>query len=134
MWFTIKRKRKRKIDCSHQKYKRPARLLIHNRLEHFAPQCGVNYKRVAVRNTKRCWGSCSSLGNLNFNYKILFLPHCLRDYIIVHELCHLKELNHSERFWREVELVTPNYIYLKDELRRLEKTHGTSLIGLHKYR
>ncbi len=131
MWFF--KKRKQKVDSGHQKYKQAARELVHQRLQHFAPQCGVIYKRVAIRNTKRSWGSCSSLGNLNFNYKILFLPPCLRDYIIVHELCHLKELNHSEKFWREVELVSPNYAQHKDELRYIEKTHGTSPLALAKY-
>ncbi len=131
MWFL--KKRKKKADISHQKYKNVARVMIHGRLQHFAPKCEVVYKRVAIRNTKRSWGSCSSLGNLNFNYKLLFLPSCLRDYVIVHELCHLKELNHSERFWREVELVVPDYRQLQAELRQLEKTYGTSLLALAKY-
>lgn len=132
MWFLKKRKRK-SVDANHQKYKLAARELVHHRLQHFAPQCGVMYRRVAIRNTKRSWGSCSSLGNLNFNYKVLFLPQCLRDYIIVHELCHLKELNHGEKFWFEVGLVVPDYDFLKNELRRLEKTHGTSPQALVKY-
>lgn len=131
MWLL--KKRKRKVDANHQKYQQAARALVHHRLQHFAPQCGVVYKRVAIRNTKRSWGSCSSLGNLNFNYKVLFLPPCLRDYIIVHELCHLKELNHSDKFWREVELIVPNYVQHKDELRHIEKTHGTSPLALVKY-
>ncbi len=131
MWFF--RKRKRPGDLSHKKYQQSARILIHERLVFFAPQCGVIYKRVAIRNTKRSWGSCSSLGNLNFNYKLLFLPSCLRDYIIVHELCHLKELNHSKKFWQEVEKVMPNYKYRQAELRQLEKRYGTSLAVFSKY-
>ncbi|USN87872.1 MAG: M48 family metallopeptidase [Candidatus Nomurabacteria bacterium] len=131
MWFF--RKRKRKGDLSHQKFKPEARAVIHSRLKYFAPRCEVVYKRVAIRNTKRSWGSCSSLGNLNFNYKLLFMPPCLRDYIIVHELCHLKELNHSPRFWLEVERVLPNYREHVTALRHMEKTHGTSLKAITDY-
>lgn len=132
MWF-VKLKRKRTKCALHSKFKEPARKIIRERLDHFAPKCNVTYKRIAIRNTKRSWGSCSSLGNLNFNYKLVFLPSCLRDYIIVHELCHLKELNHSHRFWCEVEAVLPNYKDMIKELRYLEKTHGTSVKALADY-
>jgi predicted metal-dependent hydrolase len=99
-----------------------ARVLILERVRHFAPLCEVNVKRVAIRNQKRCWGSCSSLGNLNFNYKLLFLPPCQRDYIIVHELSHLKVLNHSQRFWSEVQKVCPQYKEVTLGLRALERS------------
>lgn len=126
--------KKRTINPSYKKYKEETRRLIISRLEYWAPLCGVNYKRVAIRDTKRCWGSCSSLGNLNFSYKLLFLPKCLQDYIIVHELCHLKELNHSERFWIEVEKVLPEYKNLVNELRLLEKSTRTNITNLEKHR
>ena len=130
MWF-IRVRKKKKVDKVYTEHKEPARVLIHSRLEHWAPLCGVSYKRVAIRNPKRNWGSCSSLGNLNFSYKLLFLPTCLRDYIIVHELCHLKELNHSPKFWAEVEAVMPNYKLFVKELRHMEKTKGTAVRTLH---
>ena len=129
MWFV--KIRKKKVDKLYTEHKESARSLIHSRLEYLAPLCGVSYKKVAIRNQKRSWGSCSSLGNLNFSYKLLFLPPCLRDYIIVHELCHLKELNHSSRFWSEVESVMPNYKEFVRELRHMEKTKGTAVKTLN---
>ena len=104
-----------------------ARLIIHERLEHFAPLCGVVYKRVTIRNQRRRWGSCSSKGNLNFNYRLIFLPTELCDYVIVHELSHLKELNHDTAFWNEVGKILPNYRTLEAELRLVENTHGQHL-------
>lgn len=132
-WF-FRIVRKKKSNPHYLKWKTPARKLIHSRLDHFAPQCEVSYNRVAIRNSKTNWGSCSSLGNLNFNYRLLFLPACLRDYVIVHELCHRKVMNHSPAFWQEVEKVLPNYKSLKAELKRVEKTIGTSERALHNYR
>jgi predicted metal-dependent hydrolase len=80
--------------------------------------------KVSVRNQKTRWGSCSIKGNLSFNYKIAFLPEHIRDYIIVHELCHLKEFNHSRRFWELVVQSIPDY----REIRRILKKHSYSLI------
>jgi len=74
--------------------------------------------RVSIRNQRTRWGSCSKRGNLNFNYKILFLEESFADYIVVHELCHLQELNHSKRFWSLVAQVFPNYRQIRNELRR----------------
>ena len=108
-------------------HKENARLLIHHRLKHFAPLCGVIYKRVSIRNQRRRWGSCSSLGNLNFNYRLIFLPRVLCDYVIVHELCHLKQMNHGPNFWAEVEKVLPNYLTLEAELKIIEKSRGAYL-------
>ena len=65
--------------------------------------------RVSIKNTKSRWGSCSKKGNLNFNYKIALLSQELADYVIVHELCHLGEFNHSKKFWKLVSLTIPNY-------------------------
>jgi predicted metal-dependent hydrolase len=119
MWFL--RVKKKRVSVHYQKHKQQARILIHSRLEYFAPLCEVNYKRVAIRNQRRRWGSCSSSGNLNFNYRLLFLPLELADYVIVHELCHLKEMNHSSAFWKEVAKVLPDYERLERELKVLER-------------
>ena len=79
---------------------------------------GFTYRNVSVRNQKTRWGSCSKRGNLNFNYRILYLPPHLADYLIVHELCHLKEFNHSRKFWQLVEKVFPEYCELRRELKK----------------
>ena len=100
------------------KHKEAARKFIHERLAHWSSFYPFSYGRVAIKNTKRVWGSCSRKGNLNFSYALLFLPRELADYVIVHELCHLKEHNHSARFWSLVAEALPNYRLLRHELRR----------------
>lgn len=110
-----------KVDKHYLQYKVLAKDMIKERLDYWAVLCGVEVKRVAIRNQKTRWGSCSAHGNLNFNYKLLFLPACLSDYIIVHELCHLKELNHGENFWFLVQKQLPNYKDLIQDLRKIEK-------------
>lgn len=83
-------------------------------------------KRIAIRDTRRSWGSCSALGNLNFSYKLLFLPPCIREYVIVHELSHLRVLNHSQDFWAEMGRHMPDYAERRDALRAFERANGTS--------
>lgn len=75
----------------------------------FASRIGVDYGRITIRNQKSRWGSCSSKGNLNFNCLLMLMPHDVIDYVIVHELCHRLEMNHSPKFWQEVEKVIPDY-------------------------
>lgn len=82
---------------------------IWERVQRFAPLVGVSVEKITVRSQKTRWGSCSSKGNLNFNCLLMLCPEEIRDYVVVHELCHRKELNHSARFWAEVEKVLPNY-------------------------
>lgn len=94
------------------------RALVHERLAHFNQYYQYAIGRVSVKFTKRMWGSCSIRGNLNFNASLIHLPAALQDYIVVHELCHLKEHNHSERFWHLVGETLPNYRALRRELRR----------------
>ena len=98
-----------------------ARALVHSRVAHFNRHYGFKIKKIFIKNHKSRWGSCSEKGNLNFNYKLLYLPSAISDYIIVHELCHLAEFNHSPRFWSLVVRTIPNYEELKRELRRLER-------------
>ncbi len=99
-------------------HKERARVFIHERLEYFNTHYQLTYKRVAIKNQKSCWGSCSQNGNLNFNYKLVFLPPHLADYVIVHELCHLAHLNHSPAFWARVAEVCPDFSKHRNELRR----------------
>ena len=83
--------------------------LIPQRVAYFARQVGVTYGRITIRNQKTRWGSCSSKGNLNFNCLLMLAPTEILDYVVVHELCHRKEMNHSKAFWTEVEKVLPDY-------------------------
>lgn len=82
---------------------------IPERVRRYAPIVGVKYGRMTIRNQKSKWGSCSSRGNLNFNCLLMLAPPSVRDYVVVHELCHLVELNHSKRFWSLVAGVLPEY-------------------------
>ena len=113
--------RSRTVTKHYLEHKEKARELTLARLEHFNQHYGFSWKRVAIRNQRTCWGSCTSLKNLNFNYKIIFLPTHLQDYLIVHEMCHLEELNHGPNFWNKVAEVLPSYKKHKKELRHIEK-------------
>jgi predicted metal-dependent hydrolase len=99
--------------------KKDAYLLIKERIEYFNKIYNFKFNKISVKRQISRWGSCSRRGNINFNYKILFLPQALADYIIVHELCHLKEFNHSRKFWDLVSLALPNYLNIRRELRKI---------------
>jgi len=83
--------------------------IIPQRVAYYAEKMGVTYGRITIRNQKTRWGSCSSKGNLNFNCMLMLAPREVLDYVVIHELCHRKEMNHSKRFWKEVEKVMPDY-------------------------
>ncbi len=100
------------------KKREESRRFVMDKIAYFNRFYNFKVGRVFIKNQKTRWGSCSSGGNLNFNYKIIYLRPALSDYLIVHELCHLGELNHSKRFWKLVSLALPNYIELNKELRR----------------
>lgn len=99
-----------------------ARELVLRRLEHFCKIYPFPFRAVSIRHQKTRWGSCSRQGNLNFNAKIAKLAPHLADYIIVHELCHLREMNHSTRFWNLVAKTFPDYKVLRRELRKSDVT------------
>ena len=101
-----------------------AREDIARRVACFAPLVGVSHQRITIRAQKTRWGSCSAKGNLNFNCLLMLCPEAVRDYVVVHELCHRKELNHSTRFWNEVASVLPSY----EEPRKWLKANGNALI------
>lgn len=100
-------------------HKIAARNLVRARLEFYNQKYQLKYNRISIKNTATTWGSCSSRGNLNFNYKIVLLPERLADYIVVHELCHLAALNHSTRFWRLVGESLPDYKLLRAQLKKI---------------
>lgn len=103
---------------SYLKHKEDARIFVLERLAQWNQIYGFSYGRIAIKYTKHLWGSCSRKGNLNFSYALLFLPRELADYIIVHELCHLREPNHGSRFWALVAQALPDYRVRRAELRR----------------
>lgn len=86
-------------------------------IKKFNTMYNFKYNKITIKNHKSKWGSCSSKGNLNFNYRIIFLPRRLAEYIVVHELCHIGELNHSRKYWNLVQKALPNYQALTRELR-----------------
>lgn len=92
-------------------------------LETYAPRIGVTFGRVAIRDQKSRWGSCSAKGNLNFNWKLIMAPEEALRYVVIHELCHRIEFNHSERFWKLVSAQMPEYEAWKKWL----KAHGGEL-------
>jgi len=96
-----------------------ARCLVENRINHFNKFYNFRINRIAIKNQKTRWGSCSSKRNLNFNYKIIYLTPEFADYLIVHELCHLGELNHSKRFWALVFKTIPDYDKINKKLKRI---------------
>ena len=102
---------------------RQARKVIPERVRYYAPRVGVTYGRITIRHQKTRWGSCSAKGNLNFNCLLMLAPPEVLDAIVVHELCHRKEMNHSEKFYREVYRVYPDY----DKWNRWLKEHGRQL-------
>ena len=99
--------------------------VIPDRVRHFAPMVGVTYGRITIRNQRSRWGSCSGKGNLNFNCLLMLTPSFCLDYVVVHELCHRLEMNHSPAFWAQVERVLPDYRKSRDWL----KEHEKELIG-----
>ena len=97
---------------------------IPERVRRFAPIIGVTYGRITIRNQRSRWGSCSGQGNLNFNCLLMLTPPQVRDYVVIHELCHRKEMNHSADFWAQVARVMPDY----KTHRQWLKTHGGGII------
>lgn len=100
------------------RHKGSALVLAKERLAYFNEIYRLTWGKVTIRNQKTRWGSCSKKGNINFNYKIALLPAHLADYIIVHELCHLSEFNHSRKFWDLVAQTVPNHREVRNELKK----------------
>ena len=115
-------RRVRKIPKNYKIYKKKALEIVNERIIFFNQFYGYKWNNIVIRNQKTRWGSCSKKGNLNFNYKIALLPSEVADYIIVHELCHLKEFNHSKRFWNLVSQTIPEYKEIKKQIKVFRKT------------
>lgn len=98
------------LDAAQEKELRErAKSVLAQRTAYFARQVGVTYGRITVRDQKTRWGSCSQTGNLNFNFRLILAPPEVLDYVVVHELCHRRQMNHSAQFWQEVAQVLPDY-------------------------
>ena len=108
-----------------QKLLHRAHILIPQRVAHWAERMGISYGRISVRRQKTRWGSCSSKGNLNFNCTLVLTPAEVMDYVIIHELCHRKQMNHSPKFWQEVAKFSPDH----RSCRAWLKAHSRELIG-----
>lgn len=106
-------------------YKEKARSFVYQRISYWNQIYNFSYNRISIKDTSSLWGSCSRRGNLNFSYKIIFLPRELADYVIVHELCHLKEHNHGARFWQLVAATQPAYARQRRELKKYVLSRGS---------
>ena len=98
--------------------------MIPERVRYYAPLIGVTYGKITIRNQRTIWGSCSAKGNLNFNCLLMLAPPEVLDSVVVHELCHRKEMNHSKKFYAEVRRVFPEYDKWDDWL----KMHGSDIM------
>jgi predicted metal-dependent hydrolase len=101
------------------RYRDTAEAFVERKVHELNRQYGFTIGRITVRNQKTRWGSCSRKGNLNFNYKLLLIPERLADYVIVHEICHIGEFNHSRKFWDLVWQAIPDYAERRAELRKI---------------
>ena len=113
-------------EAEQRLYRDKAREIFEQKVSYYAQMMGVSYGRIAIRDQKTRWGSCSGEGNLNFNWRLIFAPEGVLDYVVVHELAHRKEMNHSPRFWRVVEDTMPEY-------RKYQKWLKENGRGLHRY-
>ena len=111
-------------DAELRELARHAKEVLPEIAAYYAPLVGVGYGRITIRAQRTRWGSCSAQGNLNFNCLLMLTPDDVIEYVVVHELCHRKEMNHSPKFWAEVERVLPNY----RESKRWLKENGPGLI------
>lgn len=103
---------------------------IPERVAYFAPAVGVKYGKITIRKQRSRWGSCSSAGNLSFNALLMLAPPEVLDGVVVHELCHIKQMNHSAAFYREVSRILPDY---KERNKWLKENGHTLLERLPNY-
>ena len=130
-WIALERKKQRprlRLDPRHvseTEARRAVRELIAMLIDEEAPELGVEPKRIQIRDQRSRWGSCSTTGTLSFNWRLVLAPVEVLDYVVVHELCHMREANHSRRFWKLVEARRPDWKKHKDWLDE----HGPELLA-----
>lgn len=113
----------KRLNILEKRYRNAARERFNARAAYFRAITGGDYTSITIRDQKSRWGSCSSRGTLSFNYRLIFAPPHILDYVVVHELCHLTHMNHSRDFWAKVESVMPDY----RECRKWLRDHGHEL-------
>lgn len=113
----------RRLAVMEKRYREAARTRFESRAAYYHKITGGLYTSITVRDQKSRWGSCSSRGTLSFNYRLIFAPPVILDYVVVHELCHLTHMNHSKDFWNMVASVMPEYRLYRNWLRE----HGGEL-------
>jgi predicted metal-dependent hydrolase len=104
----------------YKEHKERARTLINQKITDFNAFYHFNIGRISIRNQRSRWGSCSKRGNLNFNYRVVLLPDALLNYVIVHEMCHIGEFNHSKNFWNLVAQTIPDHVELRKQLHKIK--------------
>lgn len=123
MFFVIRRRRRKKKPLSAEqaaeveRLRAEARAALPPRLAALAAQNGFTYNNVRIKHNSSNWGSCSQLGNINLNLNLMRLPEYLRDYVMLHELCHLRYMNHGPEFHALLESVCPGHRALHRELK-----------------
>lgn len=117
LWRIIRPRRKAPAGPAVEALRKEARRILVPRLEELAQLHGFRYNRVAIKNNVSNWGSCSSKGNINLNLRLVTLPPELRDYVMLHELCHLKQMNHGPEFHALLESVCPGHRELQRRMK-----------------
>lgn len=117
----------KRLENLEKRYRAAARVQFEQRCAYYRQYTGGSYTSVTIRDQKTRWGSCSSRGTLSFNYRLIFAPPPVLDYVVVHELCHLTHMNHSKEFWSMVGSIMPEYKIHRKWLRE----HGHELTLEH---
>lgn len=117
MWVPYEADFGYKRECLEKWYRKEALFVISEKAEEFAKLLSVHFKDIRIKDQKSRWGSCSSKGNLNFNWRIIMAPEPVCDYVVIHELCHLVFMDHSVNFWNLVESICPDYRQYKKWLK-----------------
>ncbi|MBE6223454.1 MAG: DUF45 domain-containing protein [Bacteroidales bacterium] len=119
LYYILRRKpRRAPVTPEVERMRAQAKAELPTRLAALAARHGFQYKRVFIKNNRCNWGSCSSLGNINLNLRLVSLPQELQDYVMLHELCHLKYLNHSPQFHALLESVCPGHRALEKQIKQ----------------
>jgi predicted metal-dependent hydrolase len=125
-WVARQRERLARRTCSveeHQALRERARRELPPRLGELAASHGLSVARVSIRDQRSRWGSCGRDGHICLNWRLVLMPDAVRDYVLIHELMHLRRMDHSPEYWRLVETACPDHLSARDWLRR----HGPSL-------